>query len=234
MAFNGSGTFVLLHNFVTEAASAPIEISKLKDEFDGIATGLSNCIARDGQSTVSADIPFNDKKITGLADATDDTHALNRQTADARYLLDVEEIKRKSADETVNGSATLQDDNHLTGFALTAGEAYEFRGLMWHTTNNTARIKLTLTFSNAPQYYYASANAFSETTSGGGTQHSSSAPATALEVATFDGGLVDMRGFFLANASTGGTVKLQWAQITGTAVDTILKLGSFLRIRKIS
>lgn len=86
MAYNGSGTFVLLYNFVTEAGSAPIEISKLKAEFDGLATGLSTAIARDGQSVVSHDIPFNNKKITGLANAAADADALNRVTADGRFV----------------------------------------------------------------------------------------------------------------------------------------------------
>jgi hypothetical protein len=85
--YNGSGTYVLGYNFVTEAASPPIEISKLKAEFDALAVGLTTVICRDGQSTISANIPFNNKKITGLADATLDTDALNRQTADGRYLL---------------------------------------------------------------------------------------------------------------------------------------------------
>jgi hypothetical protein len=54
-------------------------------EMDGFATGLSTCITKDGQTTVTADIPFNNKRLTGVADATADTDALNRQAGDARY-----------------------------------------------------------------------------------------------------------------------------------------------------
>lgn len=54
---------------------------------DGIAAGLSNCITKDGQTIVTANIPFNGRKITGLGDATAATDAVNRQTGDGRYLM---------------------------------------------------------------------------------------------------------------------------------------------------
>lgn len=85
MAFNGSGVFARIYSWATESASPPIAISKLDTQEEDIATGLSTCITKDGQTTITADIPFNDKKITGLGDATADDHALNRGTADGRY-----------------------------------------------------------------------------------------------------------------------------------------------------
>jgi hypothetical protein len=86
MPFNGSGTFSRLYNWVTDKANAvKITASRMDDEFDGIVTGLSNCLTRDGQSTPSQNIPFNNKRITGLGDATADTDALNRQAADDRF-----------------------------------------------------------------------------------------------------------------------------------------------------
>ena len=58
----------------------------MDEEMDGIASGLSNVICKDGQTTITANIPFNNRKITGLGDATAAADALNRQTGDARYL----------------------------------------------------------------------------------------------------------------------------------------------------
>src|SRR4051812_23253244 len=82
------GTFSRLYSWVTDAANGTkILASRMDSEFDGVATALSTMIARDGQSTVSANTGWNSKKITGLGDATADTDALNRQTADARYLI---------------------------------------------------------------------------------------------------------------------------------------------------
>jgi len=78
MAFNGTGTFVRLYNWVTDKNnSIPITASRMDAETDGIATGLSNCITKDGQTTISANIPFNSKKITGLAVGSARTDSIN-------------------------------------------------------------------------------------------------------------------------------------------------------------
>lgn len=58
MAFDGSGTFSLIYNWATEAASPPIAISKLDTEMAGIATGLSSCMLRTG-GTVTGATTFN-------------------------------------------------------------------------------------------------------------------------------------------------------------------------------
>lgn len=87
MAYNGSGVFSRLYSWVTDRNnSIAINAGRMDAEMDGFATGLSNCITKDGQTTITAAIPFNDKKITGLGDATADADALNRRTGDARYL----------------------------------------------------------------------------------------------------------------------------------------------------
>lgn len=54
MAYDGSGTFTVLYNWATEAASPPIAISKLDTEFAGIATGLSMCMLKTGGTVTGA------------------------------------------------------------------------------------------------------------------------------------------------------------------------------------
>ncbi len=88
MAYNGSGTFARLYNWVTDRNNTiKIRADRMDAEMDGFADGLTNAICRDGQSTIAANIPWNNKKITGLGDATADTDAVNRQTGDARWQL---------------------------------------------------------------------------------------------------------------------------------------------------
>lgn len=71
MAFNGSGLFNRLYNWVTDRnANIPITASRMDAEMDGMATGLSNCITKDGQTTPTANIPLGDNKITDLANGT--------------------------------------------------------------------------------------------------------------------------------------------------------------------
>lgn len=87
MAFNGSGTFNRIYDWTTDEGNGiDIEASRMDGEDDGFATGLSTCITKDGQTTISANIPFNSKKITGLANgsARTDSIALG-QVQDGTY-----------------------------------------------------------------------------------------------------------------------------------------------------
>lgn len=87
MAYNGTGVFNRVHNFVQDRLnSIKPSPERFDAEFQNVADGLSNAITRDGQSTVAAHIPFNGKRIMLLGDPQVDTDALNRQYADGRYL----------------------------------------------------------------------------------------------------------------------------------------------------
>jgi len=69
MAFNGSGTYNLpAGNPVVTGTT--ISSSTTNTTNSDIATALTNCITRDGQSTPSANLPMNAKKLTGLAAGT--------------------------------------------------------------------------------------------------------------------------------------------------------------------
>ncbi len=77
MPRNGSGTFNRIYNWATDAGNGiDIEASRMDGEFDGLATGLSNSIAKDGQTTITANIPFNSKKITTLANGSARTDSI--------------------------------------------------------------------------------------------------------------------------------------------------------------
>jgi len=87
MAYNGTGTFNRVYNWTTDAANGiNIEAARMDTEDNGFATGLSNAITKDGQTTITANIPFNSKKITGLANgsARTDSIALG-QVQDGTY-----------------------------------------------------------------------------------------------------------------------------------------------------
>jgi len=58
MAFSG-GVFSRLYDWTTDRDNGvKILASRMDDEFDGIATGLSTCILKDGTQTCTAAIPF--------------------------------------------------------------------------------------------------------------------------------------------------------------------------------
>jgi len=78
MAFNGTGTFVRIYNWVTDKInSVPITASRMDAEMDGMATGLSTCITKDGRTTITADLPLNSHKLTGLAVGSARTDSIN-------------------------------------------------------------------------------------------------------------------------------------------------------------
>ena len=88
MAYNGTGTFIRIYNWVTDKVnSIPITASRFDAELDGMATGLSNCITKDGQTTISANIPLNSFKLTGLGSGTARTDVINvGQVQDNQFL----------------------------------------------------------------------------------------------------------------------------------------------------
>lgn len=114
MAFNGTGTFLRLYNWVTDKTnSVPITASRVDAEMDGMATGLSSCITKDGQTTITANIPFNSFKATGLGVGTARTDAINvGQVQDNQFLYL----------GTTSGSAdayTLAPSPTITAYATT-------------------------------------------------------------------------------------------------------------------
>lgn len=131
MPFNGSGAFTRLYNWVADRnANIKIRADRMDAEMDGFATGLSNAITRDGQSTVTQNIPFNNKKLTGLADATAAADAMNRQSSDARYTP---RISVKTANYTLLaadiGTLILGTGTWTLALlaAATAANGYSFR-----------------------------------------------------------------------------------------------------------
>jgi hypothetical protein len=114
MAFNGTGTFTRIYNWVNDKANGfKITASRMDGEFDGIATGLSSCITKDGQTTLTGNIPFANFKITGLGTGSARSDSLNiGQLQDNQFLYL----------GTTSGSAdayTLAPSPAITSYATT-------------------------------------------------------------------------------------------------------------------
>lgn len=59
MSFNGTGTFVRIENWTLDAANGIlIRSDRMDTDSNDFASGLSNCICKDGQQTTTARIPF--------------------------------------------------------------------------------------------------------------------------------------------------------------------------------
>lgn len=74
MAFNGSGTFSRLYSWAADAASGvKIRSDRMDAEMTGFATGLSTCITKDGQTTVTGNLPMATYRHTNVGSASSRT-----------------------------------------------------------------------------------------------------------------------------------------------------------------
>lgn len=139
---------------------------------------------------------------------------------------------KKTVDETVNNSATLQDDNALL-FAIGsgAGERYTGRFTLLIVGDVAADIKFDISVPAGASGTWAIyrepvlvAQAYSPTflAIGGGSAN-----------AFCSGGnqVIDI-DFEIAGGGTAGNVVLQWAQFVAVVADTIIKAGSTLTVHR--
>lgn len=116
MPYNGTGTFVRVYNWQTDKANGvKIRADRMDGEDDGFATGLSTAITKDGQTTITANLPMSGFKHTGvgLASArTEYARASQLQDNDLTYF----------ATAGTGSAYTLTPAPAIT--SLTAGQAF--------------------------------------------------------------------------------------------------------------
>jgi hypothetical protein len=118
MPFNGSGIFNRVYNWTTDAANGiNILAARMDTEDSGFATGLSNCVTRDGQSPMTATLPLGNNLISGLASGSAATPSIAYQLdASTGWYL----ISTGNLGVTTNGTlrATFSDTG-LVGIGVT-------------------------------------------------------------------------------------------------------------------
>lgn len=73
MPYNGSGSFSAPSASFPAVSGALIESAKFNNIVNDIASGLSTAIAKDGQTTITADLPMSGRKHTGVGNAVSRT-----------------------------------------------------------------------------------------------------------------------------------------------------------------
>lgn len=116
MSFNGSGTFQINTAGQPVVTGTTITSTAFNALTADLATGLSTCITKDGQTTPTANIPMGNNKITGLLAGTAATDAANLSQAQstAAKLL------------TVSGTDTITASGSPTVAAYSTGASYYF------------------------------------------------------------------------------------------------------------
>ena len=136
-------------------------------------------------------------------------------------------LVRKTADETVNNSAILQNDDHLF-MAVAANEVWAFECVVLFssaTTTPDLRVAFTVptgaTLAWAPAPHSTAADAFT-------TSIVTTASGSSLVVgAGASARLLLIKGI-VRNGATAGNLQFQWSQNSATAEDTKVLLDSYL------
>jgi hypothetical protein len=143
------------------------------------------------------------------------------------------DTKVKTATTSRSSTTTFSADPHLASWSLTAGQKYGMIGhLVYIAANITPDIKFDWVWTNAP----ADAGDWgllqtddAKTLQEADSESPMTTAMTALDIASREQ-TAWIHGHFEANASTGGTVSLHWAQNTSSATSTQLLLGSWIAL----
>ena len=136
----------------------------------------------------------------------------------------------KEADETVNNSVAVQNDDELL-FAVAANEVWQFEGLLVVSSNAAADFRLTFVGpTGAVGAWGATAYNSGLATTQSGSGGDLAGEGTHAITGTTDGAYTVFRFWGgIHNGANAGNLTLQWAQGTVNASDTIVHAGSYLK-----
>ncbi|MGW3421283.1 glycosyl hydrolase family 28-related protein [Streptomyces phaeochromogenes] len=146
---------------------------------------------------------------------------------------------RKTADETVTSSTTLQDDDHLA-LAVESGHTYDFKVFMLVDGGVTGDLKTAFTFPTGSTLHFTGRGPTTGLASGSGGdcefngRQSATSGSTTISFGTSGSRLgITLEGILIVG-STAGSFQLQWAQNTSDGTGTTLKAGSYIKLDKVA
>ena len=117
--WNGSGTFERYHDWTTDqAANVDPSATRFDQEDDNFATGLNNCLTRDGQNSPSGDLPMGGYKHTNVDDAAARTSYASAGQVQDNALCYLTSVSGADTITAALASPTLA--------AYAAGQRFEF------------------------------------------------------------------------------------------------------------
>jgi len=223
--------FLGLYQVKNLAAPASGEALR-KGQSDVIDAEIPAAIARDTEVTAAVadeatarDAAIDTHKGDASAHHTKYTNAEAVAAVGGRFTM-----VRKTADQTVNNSAILQNDDQLL-FAIGANEVWEFSFILLATSGTTPDMQVAVTMPSGGDvdWFWVgpnSAGTLVEIVVNG------SAGSTNME-AKDNPTVIIIRGIAV-NSTNAGNVQLQWAQNTANATDTKVLTNSCLIAHKLA
>ncbi len=161
--------------------------------------------------------------VSGAPAAHKTTHLPNGSDSWTAYV-------RKSADETVTSSAALQDDDHLV-ISVAANELWRVELVAFYDAVDAEDISFGWSFPTGAAGTWGGHGLALAATSNTSDLLAKATPlASPLNAGGGGAGVIVMASFFLLLrvSSTGGTLRLQWAQRVSGGTGSILKADSYI------
>ena len=139
MAWAG-GVFSRVRNWAQDKLNLVSPQAALFDqEDDNFATGLNNCVTKDGTNKPSANMDWNGFKLTNMANGTANTDAATYQQAGL--------VVAKASTTSRVSNTTVADDPELVLALATGTWALDMFIPVWATTGGTGGFQWRLNFS---------------------------------------------------------------------------------------
>lgn len=191
---------------------------------------VGGALSASGAVTLNSTLAVTGATTLGSTLAVAGTATINGQPVGQHLFA------KKTANEIVNNSATVQDDDHMT-VAVAASSVYEVAGFFIYDGTSTADMKLGFAGPAGATLDWVTASL--DATAGSATTAVKMSAQTISGTPSFGsvgaGSKVVARVTgLLTTSTTAGTFKVQWAQNTAEATDTTMYSGSYLRLTKIT
>jgi hypothetical protein len=143
-------------------------------------------------------------------------------------------VRKFKTASTARTNNTLANDPELLGWALTLGKWYKLSGLLALTIAGTiSGFKISFTFSNAPQFRWGGMVGPTDANIAVARDLSNVGPQN-FGVGTAQDNYWQVEMTFQANAVTGGSLDLQWAQSVTDVAAATLRNGSWLEVTQMN
>lgn len=131
---------------------------------------------------------------------------------------------RKTADESVTSSTTLQDDNHMTLAVVASASYWLDLSIFWTSTSATPGIKIGWSAPSGATMTWGSPNAGAMITIA--QTDSWSTVASEIDASHYEA--------ILQTAGNAGNIVVQWAQDVSNGTATTVKAGSVLSLLRVA